>query len=253
MTPGLSGGVIAAAWGLYEPAVHAIVNAPKELRKSAVFLLPLAAGAGLGVVLFSGVMREVISFASYRVLYVFFGLVTGSLPFLAKEACAGGFRLKHLCAGLIAFGAVVAFDRIGGMSPERLPSGAFDVPNLLFYGAVLAVGTIVPGVSSSLILMYLGAYEGLLEAVTRVDLRILIPFGLGFVLAAAPLVKLVDVLFTRHRGPSYNAVIGFLLASMVIVFPGLRGGWDLAGDVFGFAAGAAASIGAVKLYGKKPA
>ena len=58
ITPGLSAGVIAAAAGLYEPAIHAIVSIRKEFKKSVIYLMPLGIGAVIGILLFSKVMKE---------------------------------------------------------------------------------------------------------------------------------------------------------------------------------------------------
>lgn len=251
ITPGLSGGVIAATAGIYEPAIHAIVSVRKEFRRSAIFLAPLGIGAGLGVLLFSRVMRELMARAQFGVLYVFLGLVAGGIPSLVGEANRGGFRLKHLLAATIAFAFVIWAGQISAWAPGRSGEDVMSVGYLVLYGAVIAIGTVVPGISSSFLLIHLGVYEELLSAFTAFDIRVLFFLGCGFAATGLLIVRLVEFLFRRFRGPCYYAVIGFLLASMVTVFPGFRSGWGLVLDTLLFVGGAAASYIVTRIEGRQ--
>lgn len=251
VTPGLSGAVIAAAAGLYEPAVHAVVSIKKEFRKSVQYLLPLAVGGGVGTLLFSRVMQELMIKAQFGVLYIFLGLVTGSIPFLVKEANDGGFRAKYLWAAAIALAAVIYTGQMTVWAPYRTGNMELSAVNTMICGAVVAVGTIIPGISSSFMLMYLGAYEGLLAAITSFDIKILVLLGIGSVVTGLLIIRLVEVLFRRFHGFAYYTVIGFLLGSMVMVFPGLRNGGALAVDISLFLVSAAASFAMMRLNQKR--
>lgn len=250
ITPGLSGGVIAATTGVYERAIIAIVNVREEFRRSVVFLAPLALGAGIGMLLFSRVMQELMARAEFTVLYVFLGLVAGGVPSLVKEANRDGFRLTHLAAVPLALAAVVWVSQISAWAPGQSGETAFSPGNIVLYGAVVAIGTIIPGVSSSFILIHLGAYQDLLAALTSLDLRILFLLGCGFVVTGLVIVRFVECMFRRFRGLAYYSVLGFLMGSMAMVFPGFRSGWGLALDIFLFVGGAAASY-AVTRFGSK--
>ena len=96
---------------------------------------------------------------------------------------------------------------------------------------LLAFGSIIPGISSSLILMYLGFYEQLLAAFTGLDLRLLVLMGVGFGLIALLMLNLVDYLFRKYRGFAYYGVLGVLFGSMVLIFPGFRPGMALVLDL----------------------
>ncbi len=247
ITPGLSAGVIAAAAGLYEPAVHAIVNIRKEFRKSVVFLMPLGIGAVLGILLFSKVMKELMVSSKFIVLYIFLGLIAGSIPALVKEANSSGFRKRYLLATVIAFILVIYAERNAAWLPNQADAAQSNIVLTIICGAVLAFGTIVPGISSSIILMRLGMYEMLLSALADINIKVLAIAGVGFAVTALVIIKLVDILFSRFRGFAYYAVIGFLIGSMVMVFPGFRTGFDLAIDIFLFLASAALSFITMRL------
>ena len=247
ITPGLSAGVITAAAGLYEPIVHAIVNFPKEYQKSFRLLFPLGLGVGAGILLFSRVMKELLVVAKFPILYLFLGLVVGSIPALFNEAHQSGFRKRFLGAALLTFGFVLA---TGQLIPGfRGTSGGteLNVFTALLCGAIMAFGSIIPGVSSSLILMYLGFYEQLLAALAGLNLRILILMGVGFSVIALLMLNLVDFLFRKYRGFAYYGVLGVLFGSMVLIFPGFRLGIALVVDLVLFLAGAGLSFGTMYL------
>ena len=71
--------------------------------------------------------------------------------------------------------------------PEANPS----LLALVTYGVIIGFGTIVPGVSSSFILMYIGAYEILLDGIVGLDFMVLIPVGLGFGLSILLFAKII--------------------------------------------------------------
>lgn len=230
ITPGISAGVIAAASGLYEPAVRALVNFRKEYRQSLRFLFPLGLGVASGIMLFSRVMQKLMVVAEFQVFYVFLGLVAGSVPALFNEANLHGFRKRFLGSTLVAFAFIMVTGRLMAWFPRFSGRVELDVITVLICGVVLAFGTIIPGISSSLILMFLGVYERLLTAFIQFDLGILVGMAVGFVLTALPMLKLVDLLFRKYRGFAYYGVIGILFGSMVLVFPGFRAGVSMLMD-----------------------
>lgn len=246
ITPGISAGVIVAAAGFYEPIVHALANFPKECRKSIGLLLPLGLGAGVGILLFSRVMQELMIAAESLVLYLFMGLVVGSIPALFKEANRGGFRKRFFGATFLAFAFVFVSGQLVADLPRETGSMELDVVTMLLCGAVLAFGSVIPGVSSSLILIQLGVYRQLLTALTAFNLRTLALVGVGFVVTTLLMLKIVDFLFRQYRGFAYYGVIGFLGGSLVMVFPGLRTGTGLLMDLVFFLAGTALSWGSMR-------
>ena len=88
--------------------------------------------------------------------------MAGSIPALFKEANRRGFRKSFLWAVVIAFGLVLSTGSLLRSSPQQSLTGELDGATAVLGGAILAFGTIIPGISSSLILMYLGVYERLL-------------------------------------------------------------------------------------------
>ncbi len=238
ITPGLSGGVIAAAIGLYEPMLHAITHLHRQFKRSFIFLCPLGIGAVMGILSFGNLMKFLMAVAPTTVIFAFIGLVAGSMPTLIGEANAGGFRKSYLFIAAAAFALILFIESV--MARVLPPTGMeLNITGSLISGAVIAAGTVIPGISSSFLLMQLGVYERLLEALTGFNVPIIALIGVGGAVTALALVFGADRLFKRFRGPAYYAVIGFLLGSVAAVFPGFAQGWKLALDISLFALSAA--------------
>lgn len=219
ITPGMSGGALAAALGLYEPMIRAISHLFQNLKKNLLFLLPIGLGSAVGIVGFSNVMEWLMQQAPNQVKWLFLGLVAGSLPSLFRTANSKGFRWRWLLFTSIALVALPALNLLQQLVPEAQTTISSSWLQYAGYGLVLALGTIVPGISTSFILMALGAYDELLRAIAGLDLTVLLPTAAGFCLGVALLARLVEMLFRRYHSQSYYAVLGFLLGSALLILP----------------------------------
>lgn len=246
VTPGLSGGVIAAAAGLYEPAIRAVTGLRWEFRKGVAFLLPLALGAGASILLFSHLMKALIEWAPHGVMYAFLGFVAGSAPSLLREANRDGIRKSCFAAFALAFALVLVSGWTLAQTAALGDEPELSVCQTLLGGGVLALGTVIPGISSSFLLMSMGIYEPLISALADFNLPVLAVFGAGFVVTGLAIIKVVELLFRRFRGCCYYAVMGFLLGSMVAAFPGFRSGFGLLADLAVFGIAAAVSLAAMR-------
>lgn len=256
IVPGLSGGAIAAATGLYEPAIHAVVNLKKDFFTNAKYLLPLAVGGAAGFLLFSRLLDKVMATEGQLVIYIFLGFVIGSLPSLIKEANSKGFDKKYIVPLVLAFLAIIGIGLIPVVNAEVSPGNSAKTLHLFLSGSILAVGTIIPGIVASFILMHLGWYGGMISAIANLEIANILLIGAGFAVTALLILKLADYIFRKFRGYAYYGVIGFLLASMVIVFPGFRTGWKLVLDIVCLLASVAVSyalmnLKSLRFFGKK--
>lgn len=242
ITPGMSGGALAAALGLYERMVRAISHPLRDLRKNLVFLLPVGIGAAVGVIGFSNVMEWLMQQAPNQVKWLFLGLVAGSVPSLLRTANTRGFRWRWLLFTALALASLPLFSLLQQTWSAAPTPGDSGWAAFLGYGLVLAVGTIVPGISTSFILMALGVYDQLLRAMASLDLTVLVPTGLGFCLGILLLARLVEMLFRRFHSQAYYAVLGFLLGSALLILPRPAPGWLLLLDICLFLLGVSISL-----------
>ena len=261
--PGVSGGILAISLGIYETMMRAIGNLFRRFRQNFRYLLPLGVGGVIGILLTSNILNLVIARYETQLLSLFTGLVLGSLPELTAEVRLDGPKLKpkHIIAAVLGLGFVLLFalgeSRVGG-STEVTELG---IPGALIAGAVLSFGTIIPGISSSFILVYLGLYPAVIAAITSVlDLKTLAADGLGamvanlgahmlpllamtaaFALVAVGIIKLVNRMLRRHHATSYAAIIGFVLGSIGLIVPNILVSFRWTSLLF-FALGLALSV-----------
>lgn len=236
ITPGLSGGVIAVSLGLYTVAIDAIVNIRRQFKKSLTFLFPLCLGAGIGIISFGIVMKPLLEHYEVAVIYLFMGLVLGSLPSFFKEAASGGFRIIYIVPMLIAFCVGML---LSGTINSAKPEGEMSMLTLLISGGIFSVGMIIPGISSSFLLLQMGVYDKLITAFLGFNIGVIFWVGIGFVIVSLLTIKLVHIALNKFHGQTYFAAFGFLVSSMVCVFPGFQTGAALIVSLLLFATGTA--------------
>lgn len=254
--PGASGGVLAVSMGLYEPCVEAIYgffrHFKAEGKRNFLFLLPLALGGAMGLLGCSFVLEWLMENLYEPFMAALIGLVLGGLPSFFREANAseGGFRPRYLWAAL--FGAAL----IGGVAfmSARLTQSAglpFNYLTAALSGALIVAGAMLPGMSTSFLLMMLGLYAPALHALTHFQMDYLCFVALGGLLGGTLMLLFVRRMFRRYRGYAYYTMLGFLLGTVVMIFPDItlsRVGYDL---LF-FALGCAVSLWMAKLPGASP-
>ncbi|MCE5235802.1 MAG: DUF368 domain-containing protein [Eubacteriales bacterium] len=235
--PGASGGVLAVAMGIYKPALDAVANVFKSFKASARFLLPFGLGGLIGLLAVSRLVEYLMLNFKEPTMFALIGLVLGSVPSLIEEANARGFRKRYLVASVFGVGFIVLFTVLN-KALTVTGHWPFNGWTSALGGGVLAVGTIIPGISTSFLLIHMGLYEPMLAAFNSFDILMLLCMAAGTVITAGALVLLVKRMFDKHYGYAYYAVLGFLIGSIVPVFPGVTWGLTTLADLALFAAGA---------------
>jgi putative membrane protein len=198
------------------------------------------------------VLSLLISRYEAQLISLFTGLVLGSLPELFSQVRLDGpkLKIKHVVAALLGLCVVLLFALGESTVVGNAQVSELTIPGALLAGAVLSVGTIIPGISSSFILVYLGLYPAVIATIASVmDLKTLATAGLStalntfavhfsplaamagaFALVSIGIIKLVNRMLKRHHATSYAAVIGFVLGSVALVVPNMlpKATWDCA-------------------------
>ena len=261
--PGVSGGILAISLGIYEKTMSAIGNFLKNIKGNFRYLFPLVIGVGVGILLTSNLLTMVIDRYEVQLLSLFTGLVLGSFPELLAEVKQNTpkIRWKHVLAAVLGLGFVLLFALGESSVATNNETAVLTIPGALISGAVLSVGTVIPGISSSFILVYLGLYPAVISAIASVmDFNSLASGGIPAVLAklsgsllplmvmtamfavvSLGIIKIVNRMLKRHHAMSYAAVIGFVVGSVALVLPGLLPKLTWACPIF-FAAGLALTL-----------
>lgn len=237
VAPGVSGGTFAVILGIYDKLTDAIANFFKDYKSKLVFLIPLALGIGIGILGFSKVMKYLFEFYESEVKFLFIGLMVGTLPFVVKEANKKGYKKRYLLACVITFSitllAVFMENSATGITLTEAPG----VLMRTVYGGVIGIGTIVPGISSSFILMYIGAYEFLLDGIVSFDIPFMVPVALGFGLSILLFAKVIQYFFKKFYGYTYYTILGFVIGSILTLVPDINAGSQFVAEAILCAAG----------------
>lgn len=215
--PGVSGGTLCAAFGMYEPVMNLMAHPIKEVRKSGLCLLFFVSGAVFGFVGLSGAAAWLMGLDGFAVVFVFIGLICGTLPELWSNAGKCG-RGKGAYASLVVSFALLSAAlwllRSGG-SVELTP----DFKGYLLCGLLWGLSFTVPGLSSSTLIMFFGLYESMLDGISSFAPEVILPIAAGIALCLLLLPRITQAAFSRHYAVLSHGVIGIVLASTLAVIP----------------------------------
>ncbi len=230
--PGVSGGTMMVSMGIYDTLIHCITHLFKEFKKSIKTLLPYAVGMLVGILALASVINWGLENHPLPTNTLFIGLILGGLGPLLKKVD----RKKINAAAVIAFVALFALIIWLGVqrkesiqNAETINMDALQVLIMVFIGMIASATMIIPGVSGSLVLMLLGYYKPVVNALSTLkdglfslnfDLMgqpalMLLPFLLGIVLGIFGVAKLIEWLTARFPTPTYCGVLGLVVASPI--------------------------------------
>lgn len=221
--PGISSGVLCVIFGIYDQLVDCILGFFRDVKGNLKFLFPILFGVCIGFILFGNALKSLFAFYPIQTKFAFIGLILGCVPNLFKVANSKkGFRLHYLLYTAISF-ILTLFLLI--LENNFASSHFVNTPNTLFLilsGFVMSIGIVVPGISSTVLLMILGTYEIYLDAVSSVNISVLIPMGFGIIIGGFIFLKLTQYLINKYFAQTYYTIIGFVLGSLLILYPGFE-------------------------------
>lgn len=218
--PGVSGGVLCVAFGIYKPLMEVLANPFTGLQKHLKMFIPFILGGGLGFIALAGLIGDLFEKDSNLVTAAFVGLIIGVFPALFREAGQEG-RTK---ASYVAMGisTVLTLSMVVGFLVMEHYQQFAVTPNMGWYffsGILFGAGVIVPGMSSSSPLIFLGLYGPMTAGIGRFDLTIIVPVGLGVLTSIVLLARKVQTLFEKHYSITFHCIVGFVLASTLPIIP----------------------------------
>ncbi|MDX1277980.1 DUF368 domain-containing protein [Oceanihabitans sediminis] len=223
--PGVSGGTIAFISGIYEELITTISNVNlstfKVLKTEGIaafwkkvngnFILALLTGIIISFASFMKLAKYLIEEHPILIWSFFFGLIIASIYFVAKQITKWN---TGSIAALIT-GAALAY------YITSLPSMASnDSPYFLFFaGAIAICAMILPGISGSFILVILGAYKTLSNAIDSLDIKKIIIFALGAVIGLLSFSRVLKWLFKNYHNTTLAVLTGFIFGSLNKIWP----------------------------------
>lgn len=227
VVPGVSGGTIAFISGIYEELIATLNNINfsllKQLKNEGLKSTWKTANGSFLLALLSGVVASVISLAKgvewllehHPILLwsFFFGLVLASIIYVGKQIKITPTDFK-LFLGM-ALGTAVAY-----FITTLNPSETSEVNTFLFFAGALAIcAMILPGISGAFILVIIGAYGPVLEALNSRDFKTILIVGAGAVVGLLSFSKLLKWLFETYHRLTLAVITGFMIGSLNKIWP----------------------------------
>lgn len=239
LVPGVSGGTMAVILGIYDDLIHAISSFFEDWKKHSILLLQLGLGALAALALFSKLLENAMVKFPFEMRFLFMGIIIGGLPVLYRKSRTFGKRdLKDFIFLIIGLITVLLMSSEPQATTTMATSkGLISVVFLFIAGIIIAVALILPGISGSFMLLALGLYEVTLTAIHTVNIPFLIPIGLGVVVGTLATTKIIENLLHKYPGKTYMLIIGFVIGSLLPVFPGVPANLQILTSLVAFIVG----------------
>ncbi|QBG47171.1 DUF368 domain-containing protein [Verrucomicrobia bacterium S94] len=224
--PGVSGGTMALLTGIFEKLINTIKSFDLTAAKLACNFkfkelcehvdIRFLSAIGIGIIGSILTVARILEYLfEHQALYVwafFFGLILASVYFVGKK-----IQQKSMAVYLLfALGTAIAVG-IAFLEPAEQNDA---IPYLLICGAVSMCSMILPGLSGSFVLLLMGNYElVMIDAVNTLNLRVIIPTGIGMVLGLAAFARVLSWVFKKFHDQTIALLTGFIFGSLTILWP----------------------------------
>ena len=225
VVPGVSGGTIAFISGIYEELIESIrrvdLTALRMLGRgqfralwqhvNGAFLLPVLLGIGIAIFSLARLMTWLLAHHPIETWAFFFGLIIASALLVARQV--GRWNVATL---LSAIAGTAAAAWITVASPAQTPDTWWFV---LLAGAVAICAMILPGISGAFILLLLGKYAYMMQAISELNIPVLLLFAVGAVAGIIAFSHLLSWLLRNRHDATIALLMGFMLGSLNKVWP----------------------------------
>ncbi len=224
VVPGVSGGTMAFIMGVYQELIDAIKSVDLGVLKLLLrfrfkevleqvpwrFLVTLVSGIGIAILALARVITWLLEQHPVLLYAFFFGLVLASIVAISVHVKWSPSAVATLVAGTgIAYWIV-------GWVPLQMPHD----PLTIFLSASVAImAMILPGISGSFILLILGQYVYVLNAVKALDILTLLPFAAGIVVGVTAFARVLSWLLHNYHQMTLTLLVGFMIGSLRKIWP----------------------------------
>ena len=214
--PGISGGVLAVIFGVYQPIMEVLSDPLHAVKKHMRLLMPIGIGVVIGFLGIAKVLAFLLERYPDPSVCLFVGLIAGMIPSLYREAGEQGRNKNSFIAMIAAFVFILALlVTLKVIQVNIVPNFAW----YLFCGFCLALSVIAPGMSFSTLLMPLGLYTPFIDGIGNVDFGVLIPGGVGALLTVILFSRAVASLMSSHYSVMFHGIIGIVVAATLVIVP----------------------------------
>lgn len=222
LVPGVSGGTMAIILGVYDDLIHSVSSFFKDIKKNFIFLFYIAIGGIIGVLAFSKLIEYALDNFRYPTMYFFIGIVIGGIPVLYQKVDNSKGQVKNWLYFGLGFIIVLVMSIYNGTIVNLANStGVLQFIFLFIAGIVISVALILPGISTSFMLLVLGMYDITIKAINNLYVSYLAPIAIGLAFGIIATTKILEHAMKKKPSQTYMLILGFVTGSIIPVFPGL--------------------------------
>ncbi len=223
--PGVSGGALLAAFGLYKPILDLISSPIQGIKKYFWLFCFFGIGGVIGFVGLSGLVNVLLEWNEALVKCTFVGFMLGTVPelwhdagsSLTKETQKWHRKQDWLACGIGFVVMLAILLLLNGTPAAQMTPGLFAY---FFCGICWGLSFVIPGLSASTLLLFFGLYGPMLDGISKLNMAVCIPLAIGALLILALLPRLVKAAFARWDAPLSHGILGIVLATTVMIVPG---------------------------------
>ena len=225
VVPGVSGGTIAFITGIYEELINSIksvnIKAIKLLLSfkiaefwktiNGTFLVSVLLGIGISVFSLAKGLKYLLDNHPVLVWSFFFGLIVASAIYVAKSITK--WNIATIVSGIA--GIVIAYF-ITVITPAEANTTYWFI---FLSGAIAICAMILPGISGSFILVLLGMYKFILDAVGNLQIAVILVFLVGAAIGIITFSNVLSWLLKKYHNQTIAVLAGFMVGSLNKVWP----------------------------------
>lgn len=217
--PGVSGGTMAILLGIYDQMIQSVSHFFQDIKKNMLYLGKICIGGVLGLFSLAFLIKTLLETFPIPTSFFFLGAVIGGIPALYKKTKN---QKLHLTSGFFFFLGLALVLAIGfiptGNFSIQLNGGLTELPMIFITGIVIAIALVLPGISTSHMLLVLGMYDAMLFAITSFDVAFLAVLGISVLVGVFLITKPIEWTMNKFPHQTYYMIIGFVLGSTSEIF-----------------------------------
>ena len=213
LVPGVSGGSMAMILGIYDELIQSINSFIK--KKSMITLFLFCIGAISGIVLFSYPMLYLLDHYYIYMMYFFLGCVIASVSFIKRKSEINHLKMKdffYISLGIVIV-SLISYIPVFSLQTHMI--------TYMIAGFFLAIALVLPGISISYVMVLIDIYESVILMIHQRDILGLLPLIIGGVIGVLGMSYLLERCLTQYKEITYMLIFGFVMGSLVEIFPGL--------------------------------
>lgn len=215
--PGVSGGTLCVAFGMYQPLIETLSSLKAGIKKHGFMLGVFLLGIAVGFFGLSSLAAMLLEKNAVLVTCAFVGFILGTFPELWEEAGVEGRKKSSYAALGICF--VVMLCVLALFKSKLSIDVAPGIGGYLLCGLLWGLSFVIPGLSSSSLLLFFDLYQPMLEGISSFDMKVLIPMTIGMAACILLLSRIVGFAYRRCYSIVSHGVLGIVAATALMILP----------------------------------